>query len=220
MCGRFNLITDAQGLVEFFNVLYCPELSPRYNIAPTQEVPAVVLIEGARQVVMLHWGLVPSWAREPSIGNRLINARAETAASKPSFRTAFRRRRCLIPASGFYEWQMRSGGKQPYHIHPPGGGLMAFAGLWEHWEAQGQVLRSCTILTTAANAAIAPLHDRMPVILDRADHATWLAAESSPEVLQALLRPCAEDWLIADPVSRHVNSPANDDSACIQSLTQ
>ena len=220
MCGRFNLITDAQGLVEFFNVLYCPELSPRYNIAPTQEVPAVVLIEGARQVVMLHWGLVPSWAREPSIGNRLINARAETAASKPSFRTAFRRRRCLIPASGFYEWQMRSGVKQPYQIHPAGGGLMAFAGLWEHWEAQGQVLRSCTILTTAANAAIAPLHDRMPVILDRADHATWLAAESSPEVLQALLKPCAEDWLIADPVSRHVNSPANDDSACIQPLTQ
>lgn len=220
MCGRFNLITDAQGLVEFFNVLYCPELSPRYNIAPTQEVPAVVLIEGARQVVMLHWGLVPSWAREPSIGNRLINARAETAAGKPSFRTAFRRRRCLIPASGFYEWQMRSGVKQPYHIHPAGGGLMAFAGLWEHWEAQGQVLRSCTILTTAANAAIAPLHDRMPVILDRADHATWLAAESSPQVLQALLKPCAEDWLIADPVSRHVNSPANDDSACIQPLTQ
>ncbi|KAA3629268.1 MAG: SOS response-associated peptidase [Proteobacteria bacterium] len=220
MCGRFNLITDAQGLVEFFNVLYCPELTPRYNIAPTQEVPAVVLIEGARQVVMLRWGLIPSWARDPGIGNRMINARAETAATKPSFRAAFRRRRCLIPASGFYEWQTRSDGKQPYHIHPAGGGLMAFAGLWEHWEAQGQVLRSCTILTTAANVTIAPVHDRMPVILDRADHAAWLAADASPEVLQALLRPCAENWLVADAVSRHVNSPANDDPACIQPLTQ
>lgn len=218
MCGRFNLITDAEGIVEFFNVLYCPELQPRYNIAPSQEVPAVIWVEGERKVVMLRWGLVPSWAKDPGIGNRMINAKSETVAEKPSFRAAFRRRRCLIPATGFYEWQARPGGKQPYHIHLQGGGLMAFAGLWEHWEAQGQVLRTCTILTTDANAAIAPLHERMPVILDSADHATWLANDASPDVLLELLKPHAELGLVAEPVSRRVNSPANDDPACIETI--
>lgn len=220
MCGRFSLVTDAEGVMGFFNVLYCPELQPRYNIAPTQEVPAVVLMDGERRVVMLRWGLVPSWAKDPAIGQRMINAKSETVAEKPSFRAAFRRRRCLIPATGFYEWQARPGGKQPYNIRPAAGGLMAFAGLWEHWEANGEVLRSCTILTTAANTAIASIHDRMPVILDRAHHAAWLAGDASPAVLQAMLRPCPEDLLIAEPVSRHVNSPSNDDPECIQRLAE
>jgi len=220
MCGRFNLLTDAGGMVAFFNVLYCPELKPRYNIVPSQSVPAVVLVDGAREVVMLRWGLVPSWAKDPAIGHRMINAKSETVAEKPSFRAAFRRRRCLVPATGFYEWQARPGGKQPYHIHLANGGLMAFAGLWEHWEADGRVLRTCTILTTDANAAIAPIHDRMPVILERGDYATWLAPDASPAVLQGLLKPCSDHILKADPISRHVNSPSNDDPACIESLSE
>lgn len=218
MCGRFNLVTDAQGVVAFFNVLYCPELLPRYNIAPTQEVPAVVWVDGAREVVMLRWGLVPSWSRDPAIGNRMINAKAETVAEKPAFRAAFRRRRCLIPASGFYEWQAQAGGKQPWHICRREGGLMALAGLWEHWDSAGQTLRTCTILTTDANQGIAPIHARMPVILQPDSFAAWLQPDTSPAVLQGLLHACPEEYLRSYPIERYVNSPAHDDERCIEPL--
>ncbi|GAB4350190.1 MAG: SOS response-associated peptidase [Gammaproteobacteria bacterium] len=218
MCGRFNLITDAQGIVAFFNVLHCPELQPRYNIAPTQDIPAVVWVDGEREVIMLRWGLVPSWSKDPSIGQRLINAKAETVAGKPAFRAVFRRRRCLIPASGFYEWQAKPGGKQPWNICRSEGGLMALAGLWEHWDSGGRALRTCTILTTDANPTVAPIHGRMPVILQPEVFDAWLQPDTSPQLLQELLHPCPENYLRAYPVDRYVNSPAHDDERCIEPL--
>ncbi len=221
MCGRYTLTTPLEGLREVFLFEGAPNLAPRYNIAPTQEVPAVRLgpEDGGRRLVSLRWGLIPSWAKEASIGSRMINARAESVAEKPAFRTAFRQRRCLIPADGFYEWQARpSGPKQPYHIARAAGGPFAFAGLWERWSERGgeEPVESFTIVTTEANRRLAAIHHRMPVILAPADHAAWLDPASGIDALQALLRPAPEEAFVATPVSTRVNAVRHDDPSLVE----
>lgn len=207
-------------LATLFELEHVPNLEPRYNIAPTQPVAVVRLDrEGRRrEFTLMRWGLIPSWAKDIGIGNRLINARAETLTEKPAFRTAFRRRRCLIPADGFYEWQKQATRKQPYFIGLPDRRPFAFAGLWEHWEgADGSVLDSCTIITTAANERVRVLHDRMPVILERADFADWLNPSTTLDRLLHLLRPYPFEMLLY-PVSTLVNAPENDRPECIVPL--
>jgi putative SOS response-associated peptidase YedK len=196
-----------------------PELEPRYNIAPTQAVPAVRSgEEGARAFAMLHWGLVPKWAKERAIGNRMINARAETLAEKPSFRDAYRKRRCLVLADGWYEWQVAPGGKQPWFIRAKDAQPIAFAGLWERWQdpVGNALLESCAIVTTDAAASIRRIHDRMPVVLAPADWDRWLdPAFSDTGTLSELLRPFEGGALEAWPVSRLVNAPKNQGAGLI-----
>jgi len=220
MCGRFTLTVSGRVLAELFGVEEAPELDPRYNIAPSQPVLAArVGSSGEREVVPLRWGLIPSWAEDPSIGNRMINARAEGVASKPSFRSAVRRRRCLIAADGFFEWCKVAGGKQPYLIRFADGRPFAFAGLWERWEKGPDPVESCTIITTRPNALVAELHDRMPVILASSHFAEWLTpGPVATDRLEALLAPFPADDMASFPVSRRVNSPANDDSGVITPL--
>ena len=224
MCGRFTLRTPASAIAEQFSLLEVPDLQPRFNIAPTQPVPAVRvdphLAAPRRQFVFLHWGLVPSWADDPKIGNRMINARAETAADKPSFRAAMRRRRCLIVADGFYEWQTVGKRRQPMYIHLRDGRPFAFAGLWESWEgADHSALESCTILTTAANELVRPIHDRMPVIVAPENYSLWLdPAVQQAEPILPLLRPYPPEEMDAYAVSMRVNSPARDDAACVEKV--
>ena len=222
MCGRYVLTTPGEVLAELFEVPQPVELAARYNIAPTQAVPIVRTAEGGgRELVFAAWGLIPHWAKERAIGNRLINARAESLAEKPAFRSAFKHRRCLIPADGFYEWKTEAAGKQPYFLHLAGGGPFAFAGLWERWTdpATHEPLDSCTIVTTAPNALAATVHDRMPAILPRERHALWLdPATFDPVALGALLAPIPADAMAAFPVSKRVNSPANEDPRCIEPL--
>ncbi len=191
---------------------------PRYNIAPTQLVAAVVEQQGKRQLTGLRWGLVPSWSKDPAIGNRMINARAETILDKPSFKPLLTRRRCLIPADGFYEWKKSSAGSQPYHIRRQDGGLFAFAGLWEEWSSpDGSPLQTCTIITVEPNELMAPIHNRMPAILERADEKLWLEAASKDVfALVRLLQPHPPDDLEAFPVSRAVNSPSSDSPSLIE----
>jgi putative SOS response-associated peptidase YedK len=206
-----------EAIAEHFELDEIPETTARHNIAPGQAIAAVrANTDDGRVCEMRSWGLVPGWAKEPSIGNRMINARAETAAEKPSFRSAFARRRCLIPADGFYEWAAGSTPKQPYLISRRDDGLFAFAGLWEDWEGEdGAVVRSCTILTTAANATLSTIHARMPVILDPADYAVWLSpAERDADARTALLAPCPEPWLRLQTVGLRVNNARRDDPAC------
>lgn len=220
MCGRFTLTTPTQALATLFDLDSVPNLEPRYNIAPTQAVAVVRLTpESRRQFTLMRWGLIPSWAKDPGIGNSLINARSETLAEKPSFRSAFKRRRCLIPADGFFEWQKLEQRKQPYFIGLKDYRPFAFAGLWEHWQGgDGSVVDSCTIITTAANERVQMLHDRMPVILQPADYADWLAPATPAAVLMHLLRPYAAEEMIAFPVSAIVSNPVNDLPACITPL--
>ncbi len=217
MCGRFYLNTDAQTLTEYFEASGNLDLMPRYNIAPSQEIPAVRQGEAGRELIMLRWGLIPSWAKDKNIGYKMINARAETVASKPAFRTAFRRRRTLIPASGFFEWKKTEGGKQPYRIGT-NDDLFALAGLWEYWKGEGgEPIESCTIIVTEANEKIRTIHDRMPVILDPEDYATWLdPGIEDLETLQPLLRSYPGDRMTFHPVSRKVGNPRYDDPECIE----
>jgi putative SOS response-associated peptidase YedK len=220
MCGRFSLKARPDDLWKALGTEPLPGYKPRYNVAPTQSVVAVVLEDGVRRPRLLHWGLVPFWADDPKIGNRLINARAETVATKPAFRSAFARRRCLVAADGFYEWQPGPSGKQPYRIRKRDESPFCFAGLWESWEKGGQAIESCTILTAAANAAIAPIHDRMPVILEPATYDVWLSPETGAEHLKQLLNDPAGVELEAYPVSTLVNRPANDIPGCIEPLVE
>ena len=212
MCGRFIQCAAGAVLAARFQLATPPDLIPRYNVTPSQPVGAIrVAGNGYREWVTLRWGLVPAWTSEPQAAYSTINARAETVAEKPAFRQAFRRRRCLIPADGFYEWQAVGKGKQPYCIAPADGQPFAFAGLWERWERDGQGLESGTILVTQANALLAPLHDRMPVILDPADEARWLDPHvTDPAALRPLLVPCPSARLRAWPVSAAVNSTRHD----------
>lgn len=206
MCGRFTLFADQRLVLDHFGIRDAPALlTPRYNIAPSQDIAAVRQGTEGRELVMLRWGLVPSWAKEPATGFPMINARAETVATKPAYRTAFRRRRCLIPADGFYEWK-QADGKQPYRF-TVGDGLFAFAGLWEHWQGPaGEAVESCTILVTDANDLVRRVHDRMPVIVDPTDYAFWLdPGITEPEALRPLLTPFPADRMRAWPVSRKVN---------------
>ncbi len=219
MCGRYTIFTEPRRLMERFQAEW-PDApwQPRYNAAPTQPLP-VLLNDGTRRIRLLRWGLIPHWAEDPTIGHRLINARAETLTQRPSFREAFRRRRCLVLADGFYEWQRTPRGRTPYWIglkdHEP----FAFAGLWDRWEGpEGEVIESFTIITTAANERVAPIHDRMPVILLPEHEAIWLDDTAGPQAWREILRPYPADRMIAYPVSPRVNSPRADDPTLIQPL--
>lgn len=234
MCGRFTLRTPMSVLIDQFQIglesaRQLALFEPRYNIAPTQDILVVRERErGEREAAMLRWGLIPAWAKQMQSGAPMINARGESVAEKPSFRTAFRKRRCLVPADGFYEWQQSPGTsgrgkKQPYYIHRRDDQPFAFAGLWESWTDKSSSspdklsIESCTIVTTSANATLAPLHDRMPVIVAASDYAAWLdPTVEDPAELMPLVGPCGDDELVAEPVSTHVNRVANDDARCIQ----
>jgi putative SOS response-associated peptidase YedK len=222
MCGRFTLFDSADSLAKAFGLKDLPSLSPRYNIAPSQPVTAVRIPPsgGAREVVLLRWGLIPSWAKDPSLGDRMINARAETAAGKPAFRSAMRRRRCLVPASGFYEWKRTNGRKQPYCIRRGDGKLFAFAGLWESWEDPGgAAVESCALLTTSGNELLVSIHDRMPVIVSPTDYDLWLSPEvRDPIVLADLFRPYPSEEMTAFPVGTAVNNPKIDSPDLINPL--
>ena len=228
MCGRFTLRTSPDVLMQLFRTPSFPELQPRWNIAPTQSICAITedAATGGRQAGWFRWGLVPGWADDLSIGSKMLNARSETAAEKPAFRSAFRRRRCLIPADGFYEWQkLSSGKKQPWWIHEPDGAPFAIAGLWETWTPRGDTgvadtgpLLTCTILTTEASADLCGLHDRMPVILPPSEWGTWLGADSSAAALQALLKPAPAGTLVLTCVSTLVNRPSPDVPECLQQV--
>lgn len=237
MCGRFVLTATPEEMATLFDLPEEPkQLAPRYNIAPTQPV-AIVRTDrtGDREWTHVHWGLIPSWSKDPGIGARMINARAETVAEKPSFRAAFKRRRCLVPATGFYEWKKMAGRKQPFFVtigeesengdgdaaHP-----FAFAGLWEYWEgADGSALESCTLLTTAANETMSALHHRMPVIIAPDDYAFWLGEEmEKPEdpdylsQLHHLLHPYPDEQVHFRAVSTYVNNARNEGPECLQAV--
>jgi len=225
MCGRFTVTVSAKELQEAFPLFDLPSTTPRFNVAPTQQILAVRREDDKPkpQGVFLRWGLVPSWADDLSIGSRLINARADGIDKKPSFRAAFKKRRCLILTDGFYEW--RKGAKpkdpkQPFHIHFKDRRPFAFAGLWETWKKGDEPIESCTIITTEANEAIAALHDRMPVILQPRDFARWLdPAPGDPAALLEMLRPYpAPDEIETTPVSTHVNNARHEDPDCLSGM--
>jgi putative SOS response-associated peptidase YedK len=222
MCGRFTLFEPDKVLSREFGVSGFPALSPRYNIAPSQPVATVRSAPGGigRELALLRWGLIPSWSKDPAIGNRLINARAETVREKPSFRNAFKRHRCLIPASGFYEWLRWERGKQPYFVRMCDSHTFAFAGLWDRWESPDEgVIETCAILTTAANAVLAPIHDRMPVIVPSGEYDRWLdPSPKDPDSLTSLLVPFPPEEMVAYPVNPRVNAPSTDDLGCIAPL--
>ena len=224
MCGRFTLRAPASVIAEQFAVFETAPWKPRYNIAPSQPVLAVRLANAGtkaasgRELVWLRWGLIPSWANDPAIGNRLINARADTVAIKPAFRAAIRHRRCLVVADGFYEWQQAGKRKVPHLIRMRDDRPFGFAGLWELWEGPDHsAVESCTLLTTEANDLVRPIHGRMPVIIARRDYDRWLdPAVTSSDPLMPLLRPYPSEQMTAYPVSPLVNNPANDEPACVE----
>jgi putative SOS response-associated peptidase YedK len=223
MCGRFALKAPQTEIIRHFGVDSVPELAPRYNIAPTQQILIVrhpwQQPEARLEAVQVKWGLLPSWAKDASMAEKLINARAESVAEKPAFRNAFRRMRCLIPADGFYEWEPTPSGKQPWFFRMKGSGLLAFAGLWEHWkQPDGTELQTATIITTDANELARPVHDRMPVILQPADYAAWLVAKTGTEDLKALLKPLPADLMERYRVSRRMSNARNEGEECIRSM--
>lgn len=217
MCGRFAIYSSPQSMRELFVYFEQPNFPPRYNIAPTQPVPVIRLEGGVHHFVLMRWGLIPSWAREMP-QTVLINARAETIAEKPSFRGAFRHHRGLMPADGYYEWRVTEAGtKQPYFIHRRDGQLMAIAAIWESWmPANGSEIDTSALITTQASEAIAPVHHRMPVILDKSDWAAWLDPAATEKQLLSLLKPAPNDLLEAIPVSTRINKVANDDATLIE----
>ena len=220
MCGRFSQAQIAELDREVFKLLSIPALPPRYNVAPTQEVAVVRQPGGAteRSVDLLRWGLIPHWAKDSTIGNRMINARGESVADKPAFRDSFRERRCLIPADGFYEWAKTKHGKQPYYVRVLGGKLFAFAGLWDRWrDPAGGTRETFTIITTEPNELLRQVHNRMPVILGPEDYDRWLAPEAADAAdLTKLLKPYPTEQMSYYPVSRYVNSPDNEGPECIR----
>jgi len=222
MCGRYSLHTHPEVIALYFKLGLLPDLAPRYNITPGTNVLIVRQdTEKGRIADLYRWGLIPGWAKDPAIGNKLANARAETVAEKPSFRSAFKRWRCLIPASGFYEWKAVAGRKQPYYVRPVGADLFAFAGLTERWNGPDGPVHSCTIITTAANELMRGIHDRMPVILARDDYAAWLdPANQATAKLQALLKPSPAKMMAAHPVSTRVNTPKYDEPALLKPVTE
>lgn len=224
MCGRYTLRFRAETIAETFGVEVPPTLPERFNIAPSQLVLAVREKPGSheRKLVALKWGLVPFWADDPEIGSRMSNARSETAATKPAFRSSFRARRCLIVADGFYEWQARDGKKQPYYIRLKSGQPFGIAGLWDRWDKQaGEPIESCTILTTDSNEPMMAIHERMPVVIPPESFDTWLnPAEHDVAKLSRLLRPFHPDEMTAYPVSTLVNNAKQDSAKCVEPLQQ
>lgn len=216
MCGRFYLDITVDELIEHFALGAAPDFKAHYNIVPSQIIPVVRTGDAKRELAMMRWGLVPRWSKQIDSGYSLHNARAETVADKPAYRSAYKKRRCLVPASGFYEWQARPDGKQPYCIRLADGKPMALAGLWERWEgADDNVVESCTIIVTGANKKISPVHDRMPVIIAPADYDAWMSCGPETGQADALLQSCDSGLLDVFPVSRKVNNPANNDPGCI-----
>ena len=223
MCGRFSQTATPSQIAQQFAVTDPPLFTPRYNIAPSQSVGAIRLEPdtSTRKLVMLRWGLIPSWAKDPKIGFQCINAKAETVVEKPSFRSAFKKRRCLVLATGFYEWQVQGRTKQPIWIGLGSKRPFAFAGLWEQWQPpEGAPLETCSIITTEPNALMAPIHNRMPVILAPTSYDQWLdPAFQQIDSLKALLRPYPSEELTAYPVSLLVNNPRNDTSQVLEPLS-
>jgi len=216
MCGRYVLSVEAGVIQREFNLETIPQLESRFNIAPSQPVP-IITNDAPHDLTLVKWGLVPSWAKDAKIGYRMINARSETVAEKPSFRAAFKRRRCLIPASGFYEWVKADDGKQPHYIYVQDEPVFAFAGLWEVWNSpEGDMLWTCTILTTEANEAIQDLHHRMPVILNAQTREIWLDNDSDRGELETIMQPYPAEAMAHYPVSKAVNSPKNDNPNLIE----
>ncbi|VTS04156.1 SOS response-associated peptidase [Tuwongella immobilis] len=223
MCGRFTLTTPEEQLRSLFGLDFPEPYRPRYNIAPTQPVLTIrPNTRGKRETALLRWGLVPSWSQDPRIASKMINARGETLAEKPAFRQAFRMRRCLIVADGFYEWHEANGHSQPYYFHRPNREPFAFAGLWDRWVgSDGSPLETCTIVNTASegNARMSAIHHRIPVLLDPDDYDRWLdPREANVDRLAELFQPCSEDWLVSVPVSTAVNRVALDDPICLEPL--
>ena len=222
MCGRFTQTASPQVIAKQFAITNPPLFTPRYNIAPSQPIAAIRIDPTTtRTLVMLRWGLIPSWAKDPKIGYQCINAKAETVAEKPSFRSAFKKRRCLVVATGFYEWQVRGRIKQPMWIGLKNKEPFAFAGLWEHWQPTvGEPLETCTIITTEPNELMTPIHNRMPVILAPASYDQWLDPYfQEVDSLKTILRPYPSEELTAYPVSTLVNSPSHDIPQCLEPVS-
>ena len=225
MCGRYTRKEQIETLLELLKAVIRCDLTPRYNIAPSQMVACVRQApeNGHRECVLMKWGLIPSWAKDPSIGNKMINARADTVAEKPSFRKAFKHQRCLVIADGFYEWKREGTAKQPYYIRFKDSRPFVFAGLWESWKDKHQEdapkIDSCTIITTDANELLESIHHRMPVILDLKDSEVWLdPAMKDPAVLTPLLKPYSSEEMEAFPISTRVNNPRVDGPECVEPL--
>jgi putative SOS response-associated peptidase YedK len=223
MCGRFTLFSSPRELQQFFGTPPPSfEVHPNYNVAPTQEIPVIIQHEDGRHLNKRHWGLVPSWAKDSSIGSRMINARVETVALKSAFRTAIKRRRCLIPANGFYEWKGKAGNKQPYYFHLPSGEPFAFAGLWEVWEnknapSDAGPYKSCTIITTDVSDSVKDIHNRMPLILKPEVYAEWLDPKNKePGRIEKVLKNGCVKELKRYPVSELVNHVGNNSKECIE----
>ncbi len=222
VCGRYTLTAAPARVAAQFGLAEAPPLEPRFNVAPGQDVGAVIAgPAGAREIVALRWGLVPRFAKAPDAGARTINARVESAEERPAFREAFRTRRCLMPADGFYEWRRGAAGTQPHHVALPGGALFAFAGLWDAWEGRAPALRSCAILTGPARGVLRELHARMPLLVAPEDYAAWLdPARTEPERVHALLGSRLSDELAFRPVDARVNDPRFDKPACLAPAAQ
>lgn len=225
MCGRYTLTSSPEAIRALFGYAEQPNFPSRYNIAPTQPIAVVRLMDGNRQFALVRWGLLPSWVKDPKAFSLIINARGESVAAKPAFRAAMKRRRCLIPADGFYEWKAGAPRKQPYYIHAKSGAPLAFAGLWETWTGpNGEELDTAAIVTTSANEILAPIHDRMPVIVPPDEFDRWLGKgdnESSVDaaLAQTLIRPASDELLEAYPVSLDVNRVANDNPKLLELFT-
>ena len=223
MCGRFAFYSPTEATAALFGVRTSTDMSPRYNISPSQEVVAIrQSTAGELELASLRWGLVPFWAKAHRVGARMINAVGETISAKPAFRAAFKKRRCLVLANGFYEWRKEGKRKIATYIYPRSGEPMAFAGLWETWKSpEGQVVQSCTIVTTPANPLIQPLHNRMPVILPEETQALWLdPLTEDPKILEPLLVPAPVEMLTSHPVADTVNSVKNQGPECILPLPE
>jgi putative SOS response-associated peptidase YedK len=219
MCGRYTITSAPEAIRALFRYPEEPQFPARYNIAPTQPIPIVRLIDGQRHFALMRWGLMPSWVKDPANFALLINARGESVCEKPAFRNAMKYRRCLIAADGFYEWQASgSGGKQPFYIHPKSGKLLAFAGLWETWTGpNGEEVDTAAIVTTRANGTLAALHDRMPVIVPPEAFDLWLDCTNvDARTAETLIAPAPDDQLAFSPVSTLVNRTANDNPALLQ----
>lgn len=221
MCGRFAQHRSPGALGEFLRAQVAPEPDwrPRYNVAPSTPVLALALRNGVRRLDRYRWGLVPAWSKTARSTYATFNARAETVATAPAFRAAYRRRRCVVPADGWYEWQTRDGAKRPWYLYRADGAPLLFAGLWEYWESEGaEPLESCTIIVTAASASLASIHDRMPVILEPEQLDLWLDPQAPRDAVDALLRPAADGVIGAHPVAPRVNNVRNDDPSCVEPL--
>ena len=222
MCGRFSLHANPEVIALAFKVGIVPDWKARYNITPSSQIIIVREgVEAGRVAALCKWGLIPGWAKNPAIGNKLANARGETVDEKPSFRNAFKRSRCLIPASGFYEWKSVAGRKQPYYMQPLGAPLFAIAGITERWQGPDGTVETCAIITTGPNGVMSNIHDRMPVILAAEDHDAWLDPRNqSVAALKQLIKPCADTTMRAHAVSTRVNAPKNDDAGLIEPLDE